>query len=58
MSGPKTAVYESSAVEVFAGASGLAAVVFAARALKEVHDIHAEYGEAYKRVCERESTRI
>ena len=54
MSGPTTAVYESSG-EILAGAAGLSAVLLAARAIKEARDIHAEYGEAYARVCERET---
>jgi hypothetical protein len=56
MSGPTTAVIEVSG-NVIAGATGVAAVVFAARAIKEMHDIHVEYGEAYKNLCERESSR-
>ena len=56
MSGPTTAVIEVSG-NVIAGATGVAAVVFAARAIKEMHDIHSEYGEAYKNLCERETSR-
>lgn len=39
------------------GATGLSAVVLAARAIKEAHDMYVEYGEAHKRVCERETVR-
>lgn len=55
MSGPTTAVYQATGAAV--SIAGLSAVMLAARAIKEAHDIHAEYGEAYKRVCERETTR-
>lgn len=54
MSGPTTAVFDASG-EILAGAAGLSAVMLAARAIKEARDIHAEYGEAYARVCERET---
>ncbi|MDO8812522.1 MAG: hypothetical protein Q7J38_10925 [Gallionella sp.] len=56
MSGPTTAVYDTVG-DVIIGAAGLSAVMLAARAIKEAHDIHAEYGEAYKRVSEREAAR-
>ncbi|MDH4234438.1 MAG: hypothetical protein OEV15_04815 [Gallionella sp.] len=57
MSGPTTAVYETAIGDALIGAAGLSAVMLAARAIKEAHDMHAEYGEAYKRVSERETTR-
>lgn len=56
MSGPTTAVYDTAG-NVIIGASGLSVVMLAARAIREAHDIHAEYGEAYKRVSERETAR-
>lgn len=56
MSGPTTAVYDTAG-NVIIGAAGLSAVMLAARAIKEARDIHAEYGEAYKRVSERETAR-
>lgn len=56
MSGPTTAVYDTAG-NVIIGAAGLSAVMLAARAIREAHDIHAEYGEAYKRVSERETAR-
>lgn len=56
MSGPTTAVYDTAG-DAIIGAAGLAPVILAARAIKEAHDIHAEYGEAYRRVCERETAR-
>lgn len=56
MSGPTTAVYDTTG-DILIGAAGLSAVMLAARAIKEAHDIHAEYGEAYKRVSEREAAR-
>lgn len=60
MSGPTTAVYDTAGdviVGAAIGAAGLSAVMLAARAIREAHDIHAEYGEAYKRVSERETAR-
>lgn len=56
MSGPTTAIYDTAG-NVIIGAAGLSAVMLAARAIREAHDIHAEYGEAYKRVSERETAR-
>lgn len=56
MSGPTTAIYDAAG-NVIVGAAGLSAVILAARAIKEAHDIHAEYGEAYRRVSEREAAR-
>lgn len=56
MSGPTTAVYDTAG-DILIGAAGLSAVMLAARAIKEAHDMHAEYGEAHKRVSERETAR-
>ncbi|MDD2774653.1 MAG: hypothetical protein PHU06_01725 [Gallionella sp.] len=56
MSGPSTAVYDTAG-DVLMGASGLSAVMLAARAIQEAHDMYVEYGEAHQRVIERETAR-
>ncbi len=54
MSGPATAVYDTTG-DVLMGAAGLSAVVLAARAIQEAHNMYVEYGEAHQRVIEREA---
>jgi hypothetical protein len=43
--------------DLMIGATGLSAVVLAARAIREAHAMYLEYGEAQGRVAERESAR-
>lgn len=69
MSGPSTVVYSTAshaasgldamsiAANAMIGMAGLSAVMLAARAIRESHDIYMEYGEALDRVCEREKAR-
>lgn len=57
MSGPSTAVYDVAG-DVLMGAAGLSAVMLAAHVIEEAHAMYVEYGEAQRRVVERETARL
>lgn len=57
MSGPTTVIFETPA-DIIAVGAGLSGVLLAARAIREVRDMRAEYEAAYARVREREADRF